>query len=215
MGKYSKLVEFWTRKLFQICACMISAPKAKHLDATTMFTYSHANIPLGQSERTYYLSYFIKCYTVVYISHWLLNLLMPQVIWLWRDVDSKGWVHCKVIQNRKFVCWSVDSCASFSNFSFCGFYFPRCHPLQPGQFFFQHHLAGVLKMLTVLKSLWLNLFCCLKNHKFNIVYFQALFLLWCDVQACHVMKTSQFGLNIIQYPVCNILIRSCCFSKSS
>ena len=26
------------------------------LDATTMFTYSHANTPLGQSERAYYLS---------------------------------------------------------------------------------------------------------------------------------------------------------------
>ena len=27
---------------------------------TTMFTYSHATAPLGQSERAYYLSYFIK-----------------------------------------------------------------------------------------------------------------------------------------------------------
>ena len=34
--------------------------QAKQLDATTMFTYSHANTPLGQSERAYYLSYFIK-----------------------------------------------------------------------------------------------------------------------------------------------------------
>ena len=39
---------------------MISARKAKQLDATTMFTYSHANTPLGQSERAYYLSYFIS-----------------------------------------------------------------------------------------------------------------------------------------------------------
>ena len=39
---------------------MISARKAKHLDATTMFTDSHANTPLGQSERAYYLSYFIN-----------------------------------------------------------------------------------------------------------------------------------------------------------
>ena len=39
---------------------MISARKAKQLDATTMFTYSHANTPLGQSQRAYYLSYFIK-----------------------------------------------------------------------------------------------------------------------------------------------------------
>ena len=41
-------------------ACVISARKGKQLDATTMFTYSHANAPLGQSERAYYLSYFIK-----------------------------------------------------------------------------------------------------------------------------------------------------------
>ena len=39
---------------------MISTRKAKHLDITTMFTYSHANNPLGQSEHAYYLNYFIK-----------------------------------------------------------------------------------------------------------------------------------------------------------
>ena len=39
---------------------MISARKPIHLDATSMLTYSHANTPLGQSERAYYLSYFIK-----------------------------------------------------------------------------------------------------------------------------------------------------------
>ena len=32
----------------------------KSLRHTTMFTYSHANTPLGQSERANYLSYFIK-----------------------------------------------------------------------------------------------------------------------------------------------------------
>jgi len=46
--KESKLVEFSTKKLFHICACVISARKAKHLGVTTMFTYSHANTPLGQ-----------------------------------------------------------------------------------------------------------------------------------------------------------------------
>ena len=29
-------------------------------DVTTMVTYSHATTPLGQSERAYYLSYFIN-----------------------------------------------------------------------------------------------------------------------------------------------------------
>ena len=49
-------------------AYVISARKAKQLDATTMFTYSHANTALGQSERAYYLSYFInadQCWTVM------------------------------------------------------------------------------------------------------------------------------------------------------
>ena len=58
---FRKIVECSTKKFFQIHACMIIVRKAKHLDATTMFTYSHANIPLGQSERAYYLSNFIKC----------------------------------------------------------------------------------------------------------------------------------------------------------
>ena len=56
-----KLSRFSTQNLFQICACEISARKAKHLDVTTMFTFSHANKPLGQSEHAYYLSYFINC----------------------------------------------------------------------------------------------------------------------------------------------------------
>ena len=34
---------------------------------TSMFTYSHANTPLGQSERPYYLSYFIYTYIHTYI----------------------------------------------------------------------------------------------------------------------------------------------------
>ena len=45
---------------------MISARKAKQLDATTMFTYSHANTPLGQSERAYYLSYLINMYGSIF-----------------------------------------------------------------------------------------------------------------------------------------------------
>ena len=56
-----KFVEFFNSKPFQIPAqCVIRVRKAKHLDVTTIFTYSHANTPLGQSELPYYLSYFIK-----------------------------------------------------------------------------------------------------------------------------------------------------------
>ena len=61
MGQQSKLEdELFSSNLFQIRARMISARKAKQIDVTTMFTYSHANTPLGQSEHAYYLSYFIK-----------------------------------------------------------------------------------------------------------------------------------------------------------
>ena len=53
--------QFSTQNLFQVRACGISARKAKlDPDVPTMFTYSHANTPLGQSERAYYLSYFIN-----------------------------------------------------------------------------------------------------------------------------------------------------------
>ena len=38
------------------CLHDITARKAKHLDATTMFRYSYANTPLAQSERAYYLT---------------------------------------------------------------------------------------------------------------------------------------------------------------
>ena len=55
-----KIVECSTKKFFQIHACMIIMRKAKHLDATTMFTYSHANMPVGQSECEYYHSYCMK-----------------------------------------------------------------------------------------------------------------------------------------------------------
>ena len=53
------LSSFELKNFFKIRACVISARKAKQLDTTTMFTYSHANTPLGQLERVYYLSYFI------------------------------------------------------------------------------------------------------------------------------------------------------------
>ena len=56
------LSSFELENFFKFGACVISARKAKQLDATTMFTYSHANTALGQSERAYYLSYFINRY---------------------------------------------------------------------------------------------------------------------------------------------------------
>ena len=42
-----------------------------------MFTYSHANTPLGQSERMYYLSYFIKnaaCLLTASVKFYIANI---------------------------------------------------------------------------------------------------------------------------------------------
>ena len=44
------------------CLRDIAREATKYLDSTTMFTYSHANTLLRQSERAYYLSYFINCH---------------------------------------------------------------------------------------------------------------------------------------------------------
>ena len=99
-------MEFWTRKRFQIRACVISARKAKHLDATTMFTYSHANTPLGQSERAYYLSYFIKCsgiYTIkLLLIVWISLLLWPVCYKPLCIFFLKEWSACNVCINKKF-----------------------------------------------------------------------------------------------------------------
>ena len=70
VNKVNLSTNFSTQKLFQIRACVISTRKTKHIDITTMFTCSHANTPLGQSERMYYLSFFCKvvyamCYSVI------------------------------------------------------------------------------------------------------------------------------------------------------
>ena len=61
------LSSFELENFFKFGACVISVRKAKQLEATTMFTYSHANTALGQSERAYYLSYFINSSTKEHI----------------------------------------------------------------------------------------------------------------------------------------------------
>ena len=47
-----------------------------NLHHASVFTYSHANTPLGQSERTYYLSYFINARvksTEILFELWLIH----------------------------------------------------------------------------------------------------------------------------------------------
>ena len=60
MDNIHDLSSFQLKNLFQIRACVISARKAKHLEVKTVFTYYYANTPLSQSERAFYISYFIK-----------------------------------------------------------------------------------------------------------------------------------------------------------
>ena len=69
------LSSFELENFFKFGACVISARKAKQLDATTMFTYSHANTALGQSERAYYLSYFINFDRINQVFPDMMNLL--------------------------------------------------------------------------------------------------------------------------------------------
>ena len=49
-------------------------------DVTTMVTYSHATTPLGQSERAYYLSYFIKLNSTRYgVYHLFYNITLQKL----------------------------------------------------------------------------------------------------------------------------------------
>ena len=48
-----KKLNISTQNLFQICGSVIRARTAKPIDVKTVFTYSHANTPLGQSEHAY------------------------------------------------------------------------------------------------------------------------------------------------------------------
>ena len=67
--------KFSTQNRLQIHARVITVHTAKHLDVTTMFTYSHANTPLSQSGSVFYLSNFLK-----YISTVLLNWTLTSTV---------------------------------------------------------------------------------------------------------------------------------------
>ena len=49
---------------------------------TTMFTYSHANTPVGQSERAYYLSYFIYIYLFIYLYLYIMRTQFRALPWV-------------------------------------------------------------------------------------------------------------------------------------
>ena len=61
------------------------------LHHTSVFTYSHANTPLGQSERTYYLSYFIKWHGTPFLA---VNLGLE------KDASFNNWANLDQKQRR-------------------------------------------------------------------------------------------------------------------
>ena len=74
---------------------MITALKAKHLDATTTFAYFHTNITLAQSERVYYLSYFINGYVGLCMAMYAyvgLCRAMYGYVWLCRAMYGYVWL---------------------------------------------------------------------------------------------------------------------------
>ena len=77
MGESSKLVEFSSQKLFKfLLAVIIVCEKQNILMSTkTMSTYSQANTLIGQSECTYYFSYFINS-CVINISMMTFQLIV-------------------------------------------------------------------------------------------------------------------------------------------
>ena len=68
----------------QRCGVFTTRVSLRH---TTMFTYSNASTPLGQSERAYYLSYFIK----KAIGYWFYQCARYRVMDpLWSLLSAQG-----------------------------------------------------------------------------------------------------------------------------
>ena len=105
------LSSFEFENFFKFRACVISARKAKHLDATTMFTYSHANTPLGQSERAYYLSYFINN------SSRVKNIPITELPYIWNGFFFFwSFAMCKKLKDFMITptCYSSRFCARYT-----------------------------------------------------------------------------------------------------
>ena len=98
---------FSTQNLVQIRACVISARKAKHIDVTTMFTYSHVNTPLDQSVCAYYLSYFIKQFIIMQCVTLLLIHVDTGLQELYLSLLVMG-IHCT-------MRWYEETYASWSS----------------------------------------------------------------------------------------------------
>ena len=76
---------------------IIAKSKTSHIK--TVFTYSHANTPLSQSERAYYLSYFIKCSGTYYIASGTILVI---------NIRSIGPITCFVLSARKHFKTSLN-----------------------------------------------------------------------------------------------------------
>ena len=78
------------------------AGETRKRDVTTMFTYSHENPPLRQSERAYYLSYFIKCGIAVSKSQLVYNIV---------NIGTQGVHNCF----ENYVSLLVNATSLFGN----------------------------------------------------------------------------------------------------
>ena len=96
-GKIKQTCRVLNTKTFSNSCLHDEREKPNNLSATTMFTYYHANTPLGQSERAYYLSYFIKLYLRVYLH----NLKTHELQYL----PSLQNVVMKIRENKSGVCF--------------------------------------------------------------------------------------------------------------
>ena len=73
------------------------ARTAKHLDVTTVVTYSHAKAVLGQSERAYYPNYFINSF-----------FLLLKKVGLWNTNEGKTTNKPVQLNNMNAIDWTGD-----------------------------------------------------------------------------------------------------------
>ena len=90
-----------------------------NLRHTTMFTYSHANTPLGQSERAYYLSYFIIIFVFVCFGWKNIYIKLIDLINLVENlhVTKKKFIICfygsifetRICVNLSYIMWTCHA----------------------------------------------------------------------------------------------------------
>ena len=94
---------------------MIGDMACRTLRHTTMFTYSHANTPLGQSECAYYLSYFIKGWYLPYLpvhNVCLCIICTPILDCILKKKEvrkQRKWLHKTSLKNSREKRWPQNN----------------------------------------------------------------------------------------------------------